>query len=135
MPPIRPVCLSGLALAALSGCARDTPQPQTTQIIVQQPAQAAALVAPGPPPPPHAELVPPPDPGMGPVVWQPGHWRYTGMPGNDWAWQSGGYVPPPPGQTTWIPGQWAMQPGGGWAWIEGHWTYTQLTREPENPSG
>ena len=56
--------------------------------------------------------------GMGPVVWQPGHWRFSG---NTWAWQPGQYVPPPPGQTTWVPGRWAQQPTGGWAWLEGHW--------------
>ena len=69
------------------------------------------MIAPGPPPPPQSELVPPPPPGAGPVVWQPGHWLLSG---NNWAWQPGQYVPPPPGETTWVPGRWAQQPTGGW---------------------
>jgi hypothetical protein len=96
---------------ALVGCGRPEPSPTTTQIIVQPPTeqlQSASLVAPGPPPPPQSELVPPPSPGMGPVVWQPGHWRFSN---NTWLWQPGQYVPPPPGQTTWIPGRWAQNAG------------------------
>ena len=107
------------ALAVISACG-SSPRP-AIQVIVQTPAVQQALVAPGPPPPPHAELVPPPPQGAGPMVWQPGHWRFTGMAGNPWAWQPGQYMPPPPGETAWVPGQWARQPGGGWAWIEGHW--------------
>ena len=72
-------------------------------------------------PPPHSELVPPPPPGAGAVVWQPGHWLFTGAPGRDWSWQPGQYVPPPMGQTTWVPGRWQQQPTGGWSWLEGHW--------------
>ena len=65
---------------------------------------ACAIVAPMPPPPPASELVPPPPQGSGPVVWQPGHWAYTGVPGHPWSWVSGQYVTPPPGGTTWTPG-------------------------------
>jgi WXXGXW repeat (2 copies) len=121
MRRIHDLCLVAPLLIALVGCGRQEPAPSTTQIIVQPPAEqlpSLSLVAPGPPPPPQSELVPPPSPGMGPVVWQPGHWRFSG---NSWAWQPGQYVPPPPGQTTWIPGRWAQQSTGGWAWVEGHW--------------
>ena len=52
-----------------------------------------------PPPPPHAELVPPPPQGVGPEVWQPGHWNYTGVAGNPWVWVGGQYVPAPAGST------------------------------------
>ena len=62
-----------------------------------------------PPPPPHAELVPPPPQGVGPAVWQPGHWDYTGMASNPWSWQGGHYVRPPNGETTWVPGQWSQR--------------------------
>ena len=91
-----------LALAACGG-----PPPHTTQVIVQPPpqVQVAPEVAPMPPPPSHAELVPPPSQGVGPTVWQPGHWDYTAVPGNPWAWVGGQYVPPPAGSTTWVPGQ------------------------------
>jgi hypothetical protein len=91
-------------------------------VIIQQPAQPATVAeAPAPPPPPHSELVPPPPQGAGPVVWQPGHWEFTGIAGNEWAWQSGQYVPAPAGVTTWVPGRWMQQPNGGWSWIDGHW--------------
>src|ERR1700742_1978352 len=85
-------------LLGLSACV-NVPAPRETQVIVQPPQQqATAFIAPGPPPAPHSELVPPPPQGAGPVVWQPGHWA----PGNGgWAWQSGQYVMPPPGETTW----------------------------------
>jgi len=109
------------ALVGLSACAT-TPQPRETQVIVQSPQPVQQVVmAPGPPPPPHSELVPPPPPGAGAVVWQPGHWLFTGAPGRDWSWQPGQYVPPPMGQTTWVPGRWLQQPTGGWTWMEGHW--------------
>lgn len=114
------VLMASPALVALSGCG-SSPPPQTTQIILQQPAQTAT-VAPTPPPPPHSELVPPPPASSGPVVWQPGHWRYTGMAGNPWYWEGGRYVSVPPGSTTWVPGTWIQQAGSGmWTWQEGHW--------------
>jgi hypothetical protein len=114
---LRPAWLHVLGLVALTACVRDVPQPQA--IVIQQPA---TQVVPGPPPEPPAELVPTPPTDAGPVVWQPGHWQFTGSSGNAWAWKPGQYVPPPPGQTTWVRGQWAQQPSGGWAWIEGHWS-------------
>jgi hypothetical protein len=112
--------LPGLLVLASCG---EPPPPQPTQVIVQPPPQVQVVpnMAPMPPPPPHAELVPPPPPGAGPVVWQPGHWSYTGFAGNPWAWDGGQYVPAPPGETTWVPGRWAQQPSGGWVWLGGHW--------------
>jgi hypothetical protein len=107
-------------LMGLSACVSAPPE-RNTQIIVQPPPAQQVLLAPGPPPQPHAELVPPPPQGAGPVVWQPGHWLFTGVPGRAWSWQPGQYVPPPVGQTTWVPGHWAQQPNGQWAWMEGHW--------------
>jgi hypothetical protein len=123
MPRLSSTALIIPALLGLSACIR-VPADRETQVIVQpapQQVQPMVAVAPGPPPAPHAELVPPPPPGAGPVVWQPGHWQYTGIAGHEWAWQPGQYVPPPPGQTTWIPGHWTQQPTGGWTWMEGHW--------------
>jgi hypothetical protein len=111
--------LGAAALLALTGCGRNEPQ-RTTQVIVQPPTQqvqSPSVVAPGPPPPAQTETVPPPS-GTGPVVWQPGHWRFSG---NQWFWQPGQYVPPPTGQATWIPGRWVQQPAGGWVWQDGHW--------------
>jgi hypothetical protein len=108
------------ALLALAACG--SPPPQTTQIIVQpQPRMETADVAPVPPPPPHSELVPPPPTGSQPMVWQPGHWQYTGAAGNPWFWADGKYVAVPPGSTTWVPGSWQQQSGGSWLWVQGHW--------------
>jgi len=123
MPRILSASLIVPALFGLSACVTEQPAPRTMQVIIQpapQPAQMVAI-APGPPPAPHAELVPPPPQGSGLVVWQPGHWQYTGLPGNPWSWQPGQYVPPPSGETTWVPGRWSQQPSGGWSWVEGHW--------------
>jgi len=118
MRGISSICLTLPLLAALAGCGHD--EPRTTQVIVQPPTQpqATTMASPGPPPPPRSEMVPPPPVGTGPVVWQPGHWMVNG---NSWAWQSGQYTPPPPGETTWVPGRWLQQPNGGWFWQEGHW--------------
>jgi hypothetical protein len=107
------------ALLGLGGCIREeTAPPRAAQVIVQPARPTAPAVAPGPPPPPHSELVPPPPQGVGPGVWHPGHWLLSG---NDWVWQPGEYVSPPPGETTWVPGGWMQQPGGGWVWLDGHW--------------
>jgi hypothetical protein len=124
MPRLSSITLIIPALFGLSACVTEqVPAPTQTQVFVQPPAPQAmqVAVAPGPPPPPHAELVPPPTQGSGPVVWQPGHWQFTGAARNPWSWEAGQYVPPPPGETTWIPGRWMQQPTGGWSWTEGHW--------------
>jgi hypothetical protein len=78
-------------------------------------------MAPMPPPPAHSELVPPPPPSGVPMVWQPGHWQYTGLAGNPWYWQDGKYVAVPPGANTWVPGVWQQQANGTWMWVSGHW--------------
>lgn len=113
------------AALALSGCVTSTPSPPQASTVVVQPAQpqvaTVTMVAPTPPPPPESELVPPPPQVSGPVVWQPGHWAYTGAAGDPWSWVSGVYVSPPPGQATWIPGQWQQAPNGTWMWVTGHW--------------
>jgi len=117
-----------LAPLALAACGSDRPAP--TQVIVQPAAPAPApvvqanpIIVPEAPPPPQGELVPPPPPpqGAGTAAWQPGHWRYTGVPGNAWSWVGGQYVQVPPGQSVWSPGRWVQQPSGGWIWAEGHW--------------
>ncbi len=123
MPRLSSICFIIPALLGLSACVREVvPAPQQTQVYLPPPQpMQTVMVAPGPPPAPHAELVPLPPQGSGTVVWQPGHWQYTAMAGNPWAWQPGQYVPPPTGQTTWIPGRWSQQPTGAWSWLEGHW--------------
>jgi len=116
-------CMVLPALVALAACSSPPPPPQTTQVIVQpQPEVAMATIAPMPPPPPHSELVPPPPPSGEPMVWQPGHWQYTGAAGNPWYWREGRYVTVPTGASAWVPGVWQQQVGGsGWLWVAGHW--------------
>jgi len=112
--------LAAAGFLALAGCS--SREPQTTQVILAPPAPTAMpTMAPAPPPLPHAELVPPPPSSAGPQVWQPGHWRYTGMAGNPWAWEGGRYLAPPPGAYTWVPGRWSPASDGNWMWTEGHW--------------
>jgi hypothetical protein len=112
-----PLLVTGVAgLAACGG----SPPPQITQVIVQPQQAAIVPTAPMPPPPPMSELVPPPPASPTPTVWQPGHWRYSGIAGNPWSWQGGQYVAVPGGAAAWVPGQWQQQ-GAGWVWQEGHW--------------
>jgi hypothetical protein len=117
---MHPILFCVPAIMMLGACVREQAPARSAQVLVQRPAQPAAttVVVPRPPPPPQSELVPPPPAGVGPVVWQPGHWLLSG---NNWVWQPGHYMPPPAGQTTWVPGQWLQQPTGGWVWMEGHW--------------
>lgn len=114
---------------AVGACVNTVPSQPASTVLVSPPAQpsvaavvpATTVAAPMPPPPPQSELVPPPPQGAGPVVWQPGHWSYTGLSTDPWSWVAGRYMPTPPGQTTWIPGQWQQTPNGSWMWITGHW--------------
>jgi hypothetical protein len=110
-----------LPALALAGCVTTNPMPESSTVLVAPSQPEVALTAPVPPPPPQTELVPPPPTGSGPVVWQPGHWTYTGTSINPWTWVAGHYVTPPYGQTTWIPGQWQRTPAGAWVWVSGHW--------------
>lgn len=123
-----PGCAAVLAVLALSACVIEpdatTVMPPPPPATVEAPpatVEAPPVTAPTPPPTGHAELVPPPPPSAGPVVWQPGQWDYTGMVGSPWAWHGGHYVQPPPGETTWVPGQWSQAPNGSWVWIHGYW--------------
>jgi hypothetical protein len=112
------------ALAWSVAACGSSPPPQTahTTIYVQPPPTPApppaVMVSPQPPPPPQSELVPPPP--SPDFVWQPGHWRYTGIAGRDWDWVGGVYVRRPPGQAEWELGHWQTAQNG-WVWVEGHW--------------
>lgn len=109
------------AILGLAACSITTTAPQQPpQVVIQQAVPAVMPVSPGPPPAPMSELVPPPPVSSQPTVWQPGHWRYSGIAGNPWSWVSGQYVALPPGASAWVPGQWQQQ-AGGWVWREGHW--------------
>jgi hypothetical protein len=83
-----------LGVLALSACATEavTTTAMTPATVAPPPPPSVAVrppTAPIQPPPVHADLVPPPPAGDGPVVWQPGHWDYTGRASNPWAWHDG----------------------------------------------
>ncbi len=117
---ILPIAMLALPFALGACVAADTTRPATTQVITQTAPAPIMQMAPSPPPAPQAELVPPPPPSPVPMVWQPGHWAYSGNPGAPWNWMAGQYVTLPPGNHAWVPGQWVLQ-GGGYAWMNGHW--------------
>jgi hypothetical protein len=91
----------GGSLLLLAGCATTLPQAQP----------------PNPAPPIPHEDIPLPPVSEEPLIWQPGHWNWTGS-GYDWeggAWMlRGGHG------TMWQDGYWALQ-GGSWRWVPAHW--------------
>jgi hypothetical protein len=118
-PVTRPPTVSALPLAALllassliAGCYVEPPPP--ARVAVAAPASPEVLVTVRPPAPRY-EVVPV-APG-GQVVWDPGHWRWSGA---GYVWLPGHYVRRPTQYAEWIPGRWVDRPGG-WVWAEGHW--------------
>jgi len=71
------------------------------------------------PPPPalRAEAIPKPPVTEQLLVWQPGHWDWTG---NGYAWQEGRYVPLAGHGTQWMFGYWTNS-SGNWTWVPAHW--------------
>jgi hypothetical protein len=67
-------------------------------------------------PPPALEERLPPLPGRGSFTWQPGSWRWTGIAGAEWEWQSGHYVSWPRRRAAAPPDQ-APSTSRGWAGI------------------
>ncbi len=72
---------------------------------------------PVPPPPPQAEVIPNPPVTDVPLIWQPGHWNWTGT---GYAWQPGAYVPRGTHSNMFMPGYW-QQTSTGWSWVPAHW--------------
>ena len=91
-----------LALGLSSGCTHDdisgNPYP---------PAPAAL-----------SETIPKPPITAEPLMWQPGHWDWSG---SGYVWAPGQYVPAAGHGNLWMPGWWAKT-SGGWAWQPAHWT-------------
>jgi hypothetical protein len=69
------------------------------------------------PPPGRSETIPKPPVSEQPLVWQPGHWDWTG---GSYAWRPGQWVLRAGHGTLWQDGYWARE-GGTWVWIPGHW--------------
>jgi hypothetical protein len=92
-----------LALSLMAGCARK-----------QQTAEN-----PFPPVPPVIEETPPKPPVTAePLMWQPGHWDWTG---DGYVWAKGQYVPAEGHGNLWMPGWWSRGQAG-WNWQPPHWT-------------
>ena len=64
------------------------------------------------------EILPKPPVSHLPLLWQPGHWDWTG---NGYVWIPGEYVPRGSHTDLWMPGYWGATPEGGWAWQPAHW--------------
>jgi WXXGXW repeat (2 copies) len=77
----------------------------------------AEATAPPPIPPPMAETVPKPPVSAEPLVWQPGHWDWTG---SSYVWAPGQYVDAANTSGNWMPSYWEKT-GSGWTWRPAHW--------------
>ncbi len=81
-------------------------------------ACTAAGSGPYPPvPAPIPEAMPLPPVAGQPLIWQPGHWDWTGA---SYGWTAGQYVPLAGHGRLWMREQWSQTPGG-WQWQPAHW--------------
>jgi hypothetical protein len=78
---------------------------------------ASTTVAYPPVPPPRPETIPNPPVSAAPLIWQPGHWNWTGA---GYAWEPGMYVPQGSHSNMFMPGYW-QQTSAGWTWQPAHW--------------
>ncbi|HVB67585.1 MAG TPA: hypothetical protein VNE67_06980 [Acetobacteraceae bacterium] len=93
-----------LGLTLLAGCAA--------------PASTTAGYPYPPVPPPRAEVIPKPPVTAVPLLWEPGHWDWTGA---GYVWQSGRYVPRDGHNGMFMPGWWRQNPSGAYQWVPAHW--------------
>jgi hypothetical protein len=94
-----PIIAAALISAAglLSGCVAANPYP--------------------PVPPPRPETIPPPPVTGTLLLWQPGHWNWTG---DGYVWEPGEYVPRDGHSNLFMPGYW-QQTAAGRTWVAPHW--------------
>jgi len=64
------------------------------------------------------ETMPKPPVSAEQLIWQPGHWNWTG---SSYVWAPGQFVPMSDQGTNWMPGHWTRGEQG-WAWNPPHWT-------------
>lgn len=81
------LALAGVVLLALTGCSVQ----QDVSACPKPPARKAEVI----PKPPISEQV---------MLWQPGHWDYSG------------------GNYAWAPGQWIPRGNRSGQWFDGYWT-------------
>jgi WXXGXW repeat (2 copies) len=81
----------------------------------------AGCAAENPPPPaplpPMTETIPKPPVTATPLIWQPGHWDWTG---SSYVWTPGDYVPRGGHGELWMPGYWEKT-ASGWVWHPARW--------------
>ena len=71
-----------------------------------------------PVPPLAAEVIPKPPVTGEQLLWQPGHWDWSG---GGYVWARGEYVPAASHGNLWMPGWWSRT-DAGWTWQPAHWT-------------
>ena len=71
-----------------------------------------------PVPPPQPEVIPKPPVTAVPLLWEPGHWNWTGA---GYVWQPGRYVPRDGHGGMFMPGWWRENPSGAYQWVPAHW--------------
>ena len=72
---------------------------------------------PAPIPAPMAETIPRPPVSPDPMIWQAGHWNWTG---NGDVWIPGQYVAADGHGNQWMSGLWERT-DSGWVWHPAHW--------------
>ena len=80
-------------------------------------AGCTTINPPVPVPAPMAETIPKPPVSAEPLIWQPGHWDWTG---SAYVWIPGQYVSAEGHGNRWMWGCWD-QTDGGWVWHPAHW--------------
>ena len=106
MPVPFRAAFAGAAMMGLAGCVATT-----TPVVA---------VAPNPYPAPPAivvETVPPPPISDNSLIWQPGHWDWSG---SAYVWTAGAWVSRIGHGGNWQQGYWTPV-NGVWTWIPAHW--------------
>lgn len=80
-------------------------------------AGCAAPFVPPPVPASVVEVIPNPPVSATPLIWQPGHWDWSGT---SYVWQTGQYVPRAGHGNLYMPGYWALT-DSGYRWQPPHW--------------
>jgi hypothetical protein len=102
--PRHPLTVAALIAILLAGC---TAPPTTTTVDAHPPVPA-----------PLPETMPKPPVSAEGLIWQPGHWDWTGA---GYVWQAGQYVPAAGHGDLWMQGYWDHTQAG-WTWQPAHWT-------------
>ncbi len=92
-----------LVVSLIAGCSQPPPRSEN----------------PYPPVPPLiSETIPKPPITAEALMWQPGHWDWSG---GGYVWAKGEYVPAAGHGNLWMPGWWSRSESG-WVWHPAHWT-------------